>query len=100
MNENEVTYFESEKTRLRDIAEEHPEYTRIYMNISREKNVTRITLSKDKGDVLYILSNVDGPYSGYFRRKSAEEKCTDARSEQVNPLKRAKQSTLFNFTRK
>lgn len=104
MKNEEIVYFDSPETRLTEMAKKHPDYVRIYMNVSKKENRTSITLSKHEGEVLYILSNVDKKNcSGYFKRTSFEQRNEDIdkkQEEKHNRAKRTKQSTLSSFIKK
>jgi hypothetical protein len=103
--DRKVMYFMNKGINLDEVSTKHPDYTRIYMNVIKNENSTNITLSRDKGDVLYIVGNVDNErYSDYFLPNGFESKETKM-DEQIgdnssNPPKRSKQSTLFNFMAK
>lgn len=102
--EQESTYFNNGDTDLGSMAEKNPEYTKIYMNVSKDNGVTTITLSKDRGDILYILSSTSNEkYSDYFRPRTAVKEDIDSArkgDEGTNAPKRVKQSTLLNFMKR
>lgn len=100
----EVVYFNDGKTEISEIVGENPNYNKVYMNITRKDNFTDIILSREKGDILYILSNVEKEkYSDYFKKKIEDDATTinNEKKMKEGPVpKRTKQSTLFDFIKK
>ncbi|AFN83615.1 hypothetical protein EROM_082010 [Encephalitozoon romaleae SJ-2008] len=100
----EVVYFNDGKTEVNKVLDENPSYNKVYMKITRKDNVTDIILSREKGDILYILSSVEKEkYSDYFKNKTEDEATTINNEKKMKggPIpKRTKQSTLFDFIKK
>ncbi|CAD26506.1 hypothetical protein [Encephalitozoon cuniculi GB-M1] len=99
----EITYFNNGKIDLDEIAKENQGYSKVYMNAVRKEGVTDIILSREKGDILYILSNTEKKkYSDYFKKKKEDKVFTnnEKKESEGQPSKRTKQSTLFDFMKK
>ncbi|ADM12129.1 uncharacterized protein Eint_081990 [Encephalitozoon intestinalis ATCC 50506] len=102
--EEEVVYFNNGRKEFNKIADENPGYKRIYLNIKNKERITEITLSKERGDILYILSSIEKKkYTDYFKRKAKNEVVSAAKGKKEDkdqPPKRTKQTTLFDFIKK
>ncbi|KHN69263.1 hypothetical protein CWI42_091910 [Ordospora colligata] len=102
MQNNEIR-FSNEDINLENYAALHPGYTKIYMNASKNGTHTEISLSKQNGEFLYIVSNYDAKYCEYFKQAWIPNAvtCVDDLNEikPSNP-KKMKQSTLFDFMKK
>lgn len=89
--------------RTRDTKWEEKElskYTKIFINVKKNGNVKKLSLSKNSGDFLYIISseNYDDLYE-YMRVEKNEFK--DKEIVKSKPeIKRAKQGNLFGFLKK
>lgn len=111
----ELTYF-CNTSDLSKITGEHPEYTKIYAcfktvddkkisdnqgTFKRKKTV--LSLSKNHGDFLYLVSNVNHDnVKDYFSiSKPVFEKTEPTKNKTVlEPVKRTKQQTLESFFKK
>ncbi|KAI5177591.1 hypothetical protein PAEPH01_2481 [Pancytospora epiphaga] len=108
---------ESNAKSIEDLSVENPGYVKIYLNINKNDNKTVLSLSKGKGDILYILSNRDFPnYRSYLtagimngRTSSYEQKgvftASQAQKSKLTVpsgsiVKKAKQQSLFNYFNK
>jgi len=56
-HDEEIVLFSAPGCSLADEALAHPEYTRVFYNVTKEDGVSNVTLSFDHGQSLYILSN-------------------------------------------
>jgi len=111
----ELTYFCSTSD-LSTITAEHPEYTKIYacLKTTDDKKIsdnqgtfkrkkTVLSLSKNHGDFLYLVSNINhDSIKDYFSiSKPVPEKTEPTKNKTVlEPVKRAKQQTLEAFFKK
>lgn len=104
MSEQEIICFNRQGSSINQVLKENPTYHQIYLNTKTEGNVTKIFLTKDKGELLYIVSNVK-----YDDVKKYFEKSTTTQTANVKPVetkqvaesvKRKKQTTLFSFMKK
>ncbi|KAH9410863.1 hypothetical protein HK407_09g15490 [Ordospora pajunii] len=102
--QNDVIRFSNEDVDLENFASLNLGYIKIYMNASKDGKHTEISLSKEDGDFLYIVTNVyNANYCEYFKQTPASnavnrvEECSEIKSS--NP-KKMKQSTLFDFMKK
>jgi hypothetical protein len=87
---------------LEKIASENPGYARIFMNSRKSGGTTLVSLTRDKGDKLYIVSNVfHERISDYLRyREEGLEAEKEAPVEAEDKPKRKKQSSLLSFLKK
>ena len=104
-DDEEKTYFRLQNGSscdLEQMATENPEYTQIYINGVKEGNRIKLSLSKNAGDALYILSNRNyDDFRLYFSSPGitvvesikAKEKVTSFE----NNVKRVKQQNLLSF---
>jgi hypothetical protein len=99
--EAEKTYFSSDGIDLEKIAAENPGYTRVFMNARKRGSTTVISLTRDRGDRLYIVSNISHErISDYFKYREGEVvagESVDVPGEAEEKPKRKKQSNLLGF---
>ena len=100
--ESELVFFKASEN-LEKILEEHPNYTKIYFKKEIVDGKTYISLSKNSGDALYLVSNADhSNIKNYLRPRSRSEpieKRSEPQEQSVvaEPSKKPKQQNLFNF---
>lgn len=99
---------------LEDAFEKHPGYIPIYLNIKKEKNITKLKLTKNKGEILYAIyeNDVEDIYEPLketikeveiskrtvIEPKKSIKKINEEKNVEV--AKKGKQSRLFDFIKK
>lgn len=75
-------------------------YNKIFINVNKVGNTTKLSLSKNSGDFLYILSteNYDDIYKYFQTKKNIPEETNVVKNKPE--VKRAKQGNLFGFLKK
>ncbi|WUR02360.1 uncharacterized protein VNE69_01298 [Vairimorpha necatrix] len=75
-------------------------YTKIFINSTREDKTTKISLSKYKGDILYILSNKDFENINDYFTVTENTVKQELTNEVTRNVKKSKQGNLFGFMKK
>jgi hypothetical protein len=103
MKKKEMSHSLRDGVNLSDMLKGGQKYFPLYLNVKKESNVTRISLSKGKGDYLYCLSTVDheNPLD-YFDVKAPKEesKRNVDEPEEKQGVKRIKRPTLFDYIKR
>lgn len=109
--EIEKTFFRNTSD-IQKIAEENPEYTKIYINRFNNDGKLSLSLSKEHGDELYIVSNKDHEdLKLYFKNENIDSiskkldnktniKKVQSETSKDPIIKKAKQNNLFSFITK
>ncbi|ELA42364.1 uncharacterized protein VICG_00462 [Vittaforma corneae ATCC 50505] len=105
--EDEDTYFYN-RDNLQDILKEHPEYIKVYFKATSNGDKTTLSLSKNSGDQLYLVSNRDyDDLKKYLRKRTIEEHPAKKKNDtfliaenKPEIAKKPKQQNLFSFIKK
>ncbi len=102
--DDELTYFYN-RDNLQDILEKHPEYTKVYFKITNANGKMLLSLCRDTGDELYLVSNKRYDDLNLYLRKRMEiqpvkKKVEEVKTQTMDNIKKPKQQTLFGFIKK
>lgn len=103
--EDELIYFFN-RDNLDEIIKKHPEYTKVYFTMKNKNGKAHLSLSRNIGDQLYLVSNRDYQDVNLYLKKENEAAIAKKKTEEVekankqNPSKKAKQQSLFGFINK
>ncbi|KAM0681210.1 hypothetical protein GINT2_000406 [Glugoides intestinalis] len=104
MTDERVYFFNRDN--LDDIIKEHPKYTKVYFRMKNENGKAHLSLSRDSGDQIYLVSNCDHQDLNLYLKKATEvaivqkKNINPEEANKENPSKKAKQQSLFGFINK